>query len=97
MDLQIVIDNKNTELLIDIIKKRGYPNKKNTSCEKFPGTIFVHSQSQYFEEIRTLIEDEYKQKRIEYPEYVFFLHHINGRTNKELEDAGFLKKVDSKN
>lgn len=81
MVLQIEIDNKNTELLIDIIKQRGFPNEVNTKCTKFPGPVFRHSQSQYFPEIKTLIEKEYKDGRLSKPQYLFYLDHINGRKN----------------
>jgi len=53
MNLQVQLDNENTELLIDIIEKRGFPNEKNCDCEEFPGMIFVHSQTQYWEKIKT--------------------------------------------
>lgn len=82
MSLQIILDNYNTELLIDIIKKRGYPNKKNCNCKKFPGTVFRHSQPQYWNEIRTLIEKEHNEGRMNNGSYYFTLDHINGRKGK---------------
>jgi len=79
MDSQIELDNENTELLIDIIEKRGYPNKNNCECKTFPGLIFVHSQKKYWGKIRTLIEIEYKEKRMEIGTYKYILWHINER------------------
>lgn len=79
MSLQIELDNKNTELLIDIIKQRGWPNKENTKCKKFAGGVFRHSQSQYFDEIRVLIEKEMEEGRMNTAAYKFYLDHINGR------------------
>jgi len=87
MDLQIIEDNKNTELLIDIINKRGYPNVNNCNCppkELNFLIVFRHSQTKYFDEIRTLIEHEYKAKRLPEKKYKLFLDHINGRTGKGL-------------
>ncbi len=79
MQLQIVLDNENTERLIDIVKTRGYPNKENSPCEVFPGGVFIHSQKKYWDEIRILAEQEFKEKRMSESEYNFILYHINGR------------------
>ena len=87
MNLQIFEDNKNTELLIRIINKRGYPNKENCNCSEKTLNhliVFRHSQTKYFDEIRILIEKEYKAKRLPEKKYKLFLDHINGRTGKDL-------------
>jgi hypothetical protein len=83
MKLQIVLDNENTETLIDIIKIRGYPNEDNSPCNVFPGGVFIHSQEKYWKEIRALIEKEYKEKRMKKPNYEFVLYHINGRKSSD--------------
>jgi hypothetical protein len=77
--LQIELDDKNTELLIDIIKEKGYPTKNNTECIKFPGHVFRHSQPEYFEEIKELITVEYKEGRLDRIQYTFFMNHVNYR------------------
>jgi len=79
MELQIKLDNVNTEILIDIIKKRGYPNKKNCDCKMFPGIIFRHSQSEYWPEIGILIEKEFTEGRMNNGTYSMVKNHINGR------------------
>ena len=83
MSKQIILDNKNTELLIEIIKKRGYPNRENCNCTIFPKTVFRHSQPQYFEKIRPLILKEFKAGRLNKFDYNFILHHLNGRKKSE--------------
>ena len=87
MKKQIILDDKNTEQLINIIKERGYPNKNNCKCSKKTLNrliVFRHSQTKYFDEIRILIEKEYKAKRLPEQKYKLFLDHINGRTGKDL-------------
>ncbi|CAL2085480.1 hypothetical protein TD3509T_60214 [Tenacibaculum dicentrarchi] len=89
MQEQIKLDNINTPLLISLIKKRGYPNKDNCNCELiknqmgdlFPATIFRHSQPQYWDEIRTLVNIEKKKNRLSNNAYKFVITHINGRNN----------------
>ena len=88
MKKQIILDNKNTEQLIKIIKERGYPNKNNCKCSKKTLNVLIvfrHSQTKYFDEIRILIEKEYKAKRLPEQKYKLFLDHINGRTGKDLQ------------
>lgn len=86
MSLQIIEDNKNTELLLDIIEQRGYPNKSNCDCDESLKwlIVFRHSQIKYFDEIRIVIEQEYKAGRLPEKKYKLFLDHINGRTGKDL-------------
>ena len=79
MQLQIVLDNKNTELLIDIIKKRGFPNLPDCKEEQFPAITLRHSQNQYWDEIRILIEKEFKLGNMNKGQFKIILNHINGR------------------
>ena len=79
MLLQRELDNKNTELLIDIVRTRGWPNRTNCNCEEFPAVIFRHSQPKYWDEISKIIELEFKEKRMNSAEYGFYKNHINGR------------------
>lgn len=82
VELQTELDNRNTELLIDIIKNRGYPNKKNSMCKKYAGMVFRHSQRKYFDEIKILIIGELEKGNLNEASYNFFLDHINGRGRK---------------
>ena len=85
--LQIALDNKNTEMLINIIKKYGYPNKSNCDCKEETINrlaVFRHSQPQYFDTIKKLITIEKNQGRLNETSYKVFLDHINGRTGKDL-------------
>jgi hypothetical protein len=79
MQLQIIIDNQNTELLIDIIKKRGFPDLPECKGGKFTSMVFRHSQPEYWDEIKILIEKEYKEGRMNTGQFKIVLNHINGR------------------
>jgi len=81
MDLQIKIDNKNTELLIDIIKEKGWVTKNGLGCEEYVSAwiIFRHSQSEYWNEIREIIEKEKAENRIGDGDYMMIDNHIKGR------------------
>ncbi|WP_452221834.1 hypothetical protein [Lacinutrix salivirga] len=74
------IDNSNTDLLINLTKKYGFPNNKRTGVYKSKAYfIFVHSPKESFAEIEELISEEYNAGRIsEYKkEYIFW--HTKGR------------------
>jgi len=81
MNLQVVIDNQNTETLINLVKTNGWPIKEGFKCEKTigPVIIFRHSQEKYWNDIRTLIDKELKQKRISQGEYNLIDNHLKGR------------------
>ena len=85
--VQSKLDDINTELLIKIIKERGYPNKDNCNCELINtyvddgliGVVFRHSQPKYFNEIRELITVEHNEGRMSVKTYDFIIDHLNGR------------------
>jgi len=81
MELQIKIDNKNTELLIDVTKKIGWVSKNKLGCEEYVSAwiVFRHSQSQYWDEIRTIIDKEKAEGRIGNGDYKMVDNHIKGR------------------
>ena len=81
MQLQIEIDNTNTELLIDIIKERGWVYKNDLGCEEYVSAwlVFRHSQTQYWDEIRAVIEKEKTENRIGEGDYKMIDNHIKGR------------------
>ncbi|CAL2083113.1 hypothetical protein [Tenacibaculum dicentrarchi] len=81
MRLQIEIDNHNTELLIDIVKEKGWITENTLECKENVSTwiIFRHSQTKYWTEIREIIEKEKAKKRINDFEYEMIDNHIKGR------------------
>jgi len=73
-------DVKNTERLIAITKKYGFPNNKRLGV--YPSRayfIFVHSPRNYFKEIEELIEKEFKESRISEYEKAYIFWHTGGR------------------
>ena len=89
MQLQIILDNKNTELLIDIIKERGFPNLPDCKGSKFPAMTLRHSQSQYWDEIRHLVEKEFNSGNMNKGQYKIVLNHINGREEFKITKEKF--------
>lgn len=79
MQLQIQLDNENTELLIKIIETRGLPNEQNSQCEKFPGHIFVHSQPMYWNKIKEIIDVEKANGNMDSGQYKIIMYHLEGR------------------
>ena len=73
-------NNLNTERLIDITEKYGYPGRKRISNYTASAlSIFINSNKNYFSKIREIIAKEYKAKRISEYEKDFILWHVNGR------------------
>lgn len=73
-------DVTNTEKLIDLVNKYGFPSNERLGVHKAKAyMIFVHSPSSYFNKIRELINVELAEGRItEYKkDYIFW--HLNGR------------------
>jgi len=93
MQLQIKLDNKNTELLLDIIKNRGWPNENNCSCKKFPGIIFRHSQEKYWNEIKKYVNLAYEKGEMEKPQYDFIMDHITGRRLSKSKNKNLIFKI----
>ena len=79
--IQEEIDERNTEKLIDITKKRGWVSKKGLNCRESisPVLIFRHSNEKFHEEIKMLIEIESKAGRMESGDFMFIENHLNGR------------------
>ena len=80
-EIQSEIDKKNTKLLIDITKKRGWVSKKELGCTEYiaPVIIFRHAPKEFWDEIKPLIEKEYAEKRMESVDYGFIDNHLRGR------------------
>jgi len=80
-EIQTEIDKKNTKLLIDITKKRGWVSKDGLGCTEYiaPVIIFRHAPEEYWEEIKPLIDKEYAEKRMGSGDYGFIDNHLRGR------------------
>lgn len=80
-NIQTKLDNKNTELLIQIVKKRGWVDKVSLNCEEYaaPWIIFRHSPEKYWNEIRPLIEKAYEEKKLGGMEYTMIDNQLKGR------------------
>ena len=74
-------DLNNTKLLIKIIEARGWPNKDSLGCKEFgpPMLIFRHAPKEYFNEIKFLIDKEFKEGRMNGLDHAFIDDHLNGR------------------
>ncbi|WP_298239297.1 hypothetical protein [uncultured Algibacter sp.] len=79
--IQTGIDKKNTKLLIDITKKRGWVSKDGLGCTEYiaPVIIFRHAPEEFWEEIKPLIDKEYAEKRMGSGDYGFIDNHLRGR------------------
>jgi hypothetical protein len=88
-EIQSEIDKKNTKLLIDITKKRGWISKDGLGCTEYiaPVIIFRHAPEKYWEEIKPLIEKEYAEKRMESGDYGFIDNHLRGRPMDMILDS----------
>jgi len=86
MQFQIELDNQNTAMLIDIINERGWISKNGLGCEEYvsPSLIFRHSQEEYWDEIRIIIEREKAKNTIGKGDYLFIDDHITGRTRSNI-------------
>ena len=65
------IDDFTTKKLITITQKRGWPISEEMGCEKEidPVTIWSHAPEKYLNEIRSLIEVEFNEKRMPKHDY----------------------------
>lgn len=73
-------DEVNTQQLIEITKKYGFPNNKRLGVYKAKAYwIFVHSPRVYFDEVRQLIQSEFKAGRLSEYEKEYIFWHLNGR------------------
>jgi len=86
-DIQEEIDKKNTKLLIEITKKRGWVSKDGLGCTEYisPMIIFRHAPEEFWEEIRPLIKREYEEGKMNSATYGFIENHLDGRPLLDLE------------
>ncbi|MEM6718122.1 MAG: hypothetical protein AAF611_02300 [Bacteroidota bacterium] len=74
------IDEINTNKLLKLTKEYGFPGKERLGTYHSSAYfIFVHSAKKYFDEIRTLIDKEYKAKRISEYDRAYIFWHLDGR------------------
>ncbi len=85
--IQTKLDNHNTELLINIVKKRGWVDKMSLNCTEYAATwvIFRHSQEKYWKEIRPLIEKAYREKKLGGMEYTMIDNQLKGRPSLKFD------------
>lgn len=87
MKLQKVVDNKNTELLLKIIKKnKGVPDIKTLPCKRGYASVFMHADEKYFPKLKILFEKEYKAGRVQIYEYNYMQWHMGGRKANEFQN-----------
>lgn len=78
--IMLEIDEENTNRLIDITSKYGFPSMRRLNEKKAKAYfLFVHSQKHHFERIRKLLDTEYQSNRISEYEYAYIQWHLNGR------------------
>ncbi len=87
--IQKEIDLKNSKLLIDITKKRGWVSKEQLGCTQYiaPVIIFRHAPRELWDEIRLLVEKEFSEKRMENGDYWFITNHLDGRPLPTVVDS----------
>ncbi|HET8810000.1 MAG TPA: hypothetical protein VFM65_07030 [Flavobacteriaceae bacterium] len=78
-DVFNVQDDKNIKRLIAITEKYGFPGMESLGHDIPIFVIFVHAAPEYFEEVRKLIEKEYKRGNVSEFEKDFIFWHLNGR------------------
>jgi len=85
MQLQITLDNSNTEKLIKITQEFVWPLKNRIGCTEYfaPAIIFRHAQPQYHKEINEVIDKALSEGTMGKSEYTFILNHINKREDYE--------------
>ncbi len=85
----IPTDEKHTERLMEITNTYGFPNVNRlkqfynlTLDEKFdPLLLFIHAPKKYWDELKIIMEQEYKIGNINKCHYGYLLWHFNGRND----------------
>jgi len=87
VSLQKELDRKSTELLIEIVELRGWPNRDSLKCDKYgvPFLIFRHAPKEYFSQIEPLINKEFEAGRIDGLNHALIIDQISGRTGLPFE------------
>lgn len=77
--LQSKVDSINTERLIEITKKYGFPNPDRLDEPIGTWVIFQHSPSFFFNKLEVLLKKENEEKRLFDNEYNMLKWHLGGR------------------
>jgi hypothetical protein len=93
------MDAEHTERMIEITKKYGFPsikrikkyyNKEFVDSEFNPLIIFIHSPKKYWDELKELMLNEYKNGVINQCQYGYALWQFTGRKSfQPMLDNGF--------
>lgn len=84
--LQFVIDDENTQKLLEIIKKHGYVDAKNSNIEYIPMLpFFLHAPKKYWKEIKILIDKEKKKGNINDKSYDKIIAHMKFSIPEDLK------------
>lgn len=101
------MDAKHTERMIEITKKYGFPSLNRikkyydnefTDPEFNPLILFIHSPRKYWDELKTLMLEEYKNGTINQCQYGYLLWQFTGRQSFQsmLENGYELIEKDGK-
>ncbi|MBZ9632639.1 hypothetical protein LB465_17815 [Salegentibacter sp. LM13S] len=81
------LDLANTERLIEITEKYGFPNVDRIDAPIPAWLIFQHAPEENFEELKVLLKKENESERLPDLEYSMITWHLNGRkTSNPLGD-----------
>lgn len=73
-------DVSNVKELIELTGKHGFPGPERLGVKKSKAyLIFVHTPNNYKDEVRLLIEEEYRAGRMGTYEYQHIIWHLDGR------------------
>ena len=77
--ISIQNDHRNTRRIIEITKKYGLPNPQRTGKPIGAWLLLHHAPVEYHEQIKPLIDREFKAKRVDSNTYRLLKWHVNGR------------------
>lgn len=81
MKLQESLDHENTKALINYIKETGnYPTMEITGCNAQPDLVFRHSPSDYFEDIKIIIDEQLEKGNMNDFQYRVYSQHFERAT-----------------
>lgn len=84
--LQFAIDDSNTKRLIEIIKKHGYVDHRNSNIDYVPMLrFFLHAPKKYWEEIKVLIDKEKQRGNIDDTSYNAIISHMKFSIPEDLK------------
>ncbi|QYA26682.1 hypothetical protein G3I01_14645 [Gramella sp. MT6] len=89
LKLQKKLDNQNTELLIEIINQKGWPQPDSLNCEDNYPTflVFRHADKKYFDTIQKLINHEMEKGKMNESNYMFIENHLKGRPDFQIKEG----------